>query len=221
MSILLGTYDVRVSNGKARFRFTISRKITVVVGDSGTGKTKLCQSIAEFNSGAKGVQISCSVKCVALTYSRINWEEIITNTENAIFFIDESCVWIRSEDFASLVKWSDNYFVLFSREPLYELSYSVEEIYNIKTSNNISVFDRAYKFRPVQFVPECIVTEDGRSGYIYFTSIFNTATSKIFKANGKDNIINAIRDKKLDDKAILLVADGAAFGASIEKLQKF
>ena len=39
--LMKGRIEIRVSNNRARFRFTLERNITVVRGDSGTGKMTL------------------------------------------------------------------------------------------------------------------------------------------------------------------------------------
>lgn len=41
---------------------------------------------------------------------------------------------IKTEQFAKAVRESDNYFVLITRENLYNLPYSVEEIYGLHSS---------------------------------------------------------------------------------------
>lgn len=56
-------------------------------------------------------------------------------TEEAVFlFTDEGNSFVKTEKFAKAVRGSDNYFVLITRENLYNLPYSVEEIYGIRSS---------------------------------------------------------------------------------------
>lgn len=43
-----GTQHVEVSNRNAKFRFDLHRNITIVRGDSGTGKTTLYNMIADY-----------------------------------------------------------------------------------------------------------------------------------------------------------------------------
>ena len=44
---MTGSYEIVVSNVKVRYEFTIRRNITVVKGDSATGKTTLVEMIRE------------------------------------------------------------------------------------------------------------------------------------------------------------------------------
>ena len=57
-------------------------------------------------------------------------------------FIDEGYEEIRSAEFAGAVKNSDNYYVIFNRESLHDLPYSVDEIYEIKTSGKFHTFKK-------------------------------------------------------------------------------
>lgn len=42
-----GTYEIRVENRRMQYKFTVRRNITVIRGDSATGKTTLVLSVSE------------------------------------------------------------------------------------------------------------------------------------------------------------------------------
>ena len=130
-----GKIEIRVLNNRAKFRFTLERNITVVRGDSGTGKTTLYDMIAEHTrlGDASGVQVSAPCPCVALT--DMDWKNQLNHTQSSVVFIDEGADYLASRDFAAAIQKTDNYYVIFNRENLHELPYSVEEIYKIRTSN--------------------------------------------------------------------------------------
>ena len=67
------------------------------------------------------------------------------NGSGTIFFIDEENAFIHTEEFAASVKNSDNYYVLVTRENLYNLPYSVEEIYGIHCSGKYHDTRRMYQ----------------------------------------------------------------------------
>lgn len=85
-----------------------------------------------------------------------------------IFFIDEENTFLNTEEFAVSVRGSDNYFVLITRENLYNLPYSVEEIYGLHTSGKYhdtrKVYQQIYQIYPqtgsVPIKPERVITED-------------------------------------------------------------
>ena len=126
---------------------------------------------AENLGNSSGIEVSCDVPCRILEGS--NWKLILEHTENSIFFIDEENVFVHTIEFASCVKDSGNYFVLITRENLYGLPYSVEEIYGIhsagKYQNTRKIYQQMYqiysKFQNLPVHPDKIIVEDSNSGY--------------------------------------------------------
>ena len=61
-------HDILVQNKRdIQFKISINRKITVIRGDSATGKTTLFQMVSDANiSAGTGVNIACDVPVVAL-----------------------------------------------------------------------------------------------------------------------------------------------------------
>ena len=168
-----GKHRVIVQNNRLHYEFEIKRNITIIRGDSATGKTTLINMLrqAENLGNSSGIEVSCDVPCRILEGS--NWKLILEHTENSIFFIDEENVFVHTVEFASCVKDSGNYFVLITRENLYGLPYSVEEIYGIhpagKYQNTRKIYQQIYqiysKFQNLPVHPDKIIVEDSNSGY--------------------------------------------------------
>ena len=78
-----GRIDIRVSNNRARFRFNLERNITIVRGDSGTGKSTLYDMVAEYTRLGEdsGVQVSAPCPCVALT--DMDWRNQLRHTSGS------------------------------------------------------------------------------------------------------------------------------------------
>ncbi|MCR5837642.1 MAG: AAA family ATPase [Lachnospiraceae bacterium] len=135
-----GKVQIKIKNRKCQFEFEIERNITIVRGDSGTGKTTLFNMISEYTrlKEESGINLQCSKKCIALT--AIDWEHQLEQAKDSVVFIDEGDRFVSSKDFANIIRNSDNYYVLFVRENLHELPYSVNEIYEIHTSGKIHTF---------------------------------------------------------------------------------
>lgn len=223
-----GIQHIEVSNRDAKFKFDLHRNITVVQGDSGTGKTTLYDMIADYTrlKNESGVNISASKKCVALV--DLDWKNQLGNTTDSIVFIDEGAEYIKSKKFASMIKDSDNYYVLFTRENLHELPYSVEEIYEIKTSGKYHRLVKRFKCskghryaqagrrKKVKF--EVVVTEDSQSGYQFFENYF--AQKDIVCETSKSNaqIFRWLIENR--NRQTLVIADGAAFGSEINRILK-
>lgn len=222
---MTGKYEIIVKNRRIQYKFTIKRNITILKGDSATGKTTLIDMIEAYeqNKENSGVFINCEKECVVLT--SLNWELILNNIHNSIVFIDEGEPFIKSKDFARVVKSSDNYYVIVTRSSLFNLPYSVEEIYGIKntTSNKYQETKRIYStFYPIYdntkniTKPNLVIVEDSNAGYDFFSHICKSLNITCVSAKGKANIYNVI--KKANDENILVIADGAAFGSEIERV---
>ena len=69
---------------------------------------------------------------------------MLPNIHEQIIFIDKENKFVKSQEFASAVKASDNYFVIITREDLRNLPYSVDEIYGIHTSGKYHDLKRTY-----------------------------------------------------------------------------
>lgn len=71
---MIGAVRVSVKNSRNSYEFTLRRNITVLCGDSGTGKTTLYNMIDDYNLEGKqsGVSVSCNVPVIAL--GRWRWE---------------------------------------------------------------------------------------------------------------------------------------------------
>lgn len=64
-----GVHHIIVQNGSLKYEFDIKRNITILKGDSATGKTTLVEMIQEYliNGMDSGVNLSCDVTCRVLT----------------------------------------------------------------------------------------------------------------------------------------------------------
>ena len=224
-----GEHTIKVENNFVRYDFTIRRNITVVRGDSATGKTQLINMLLEYGdgSGDSGVSLVCDKPCYVLTDDR-NWQLILEHTQDTIIFIDEEHDFITTEAFASAVKNSDNYYVLGTRNRLPMLPYSVEEIYGIHVSGKYKSLRQTYNefYRiygqttpDVQIRPQRLITEDSNSGYDFFHAVAQPMQIPCSAAGGSSQIFTALKNLP-DDACTLIVADGAAFGPEMERVDK-
>ena len=215
-----GEFFISVSNSKVKYEFSIKRNITVIQGDSATGKTTLVDMIREFeqNGADSGINLSSKKKCRVLEGN--NWEENLSLMNDSIIFIDEGNRFVESADFAKAVKNSGNYYVIVTREGLDNLPYSIEEIYGIHTSGKYAdlkqVYHEFYRIYGNNNFNDCriekIITEDSNSGFDFFNAVCG---GKIIceSANGKSNIFKKLLQAK--NEAVLAIADGAAFGSQM------
>ena len=70
----------------------------------------------------------------------LSCEEIISRSEDTIFFIDEVCDCLHTGSFAKTIKGTSNYYVLISRKDYADLPYSVNAIYEFSTCDSTNYF---------------------------------------------------------------------------------
>ena len=224
MIILRGSYDVVVNSRRLQYKFTVRRNITIVRGQSATGKTTLVDMIRDCNENGidSGVTIRCERDCVVL--SGRNWQRDIAELENCIVFIDEGHNFVLSQDFAKAIRNSSNYYVIVTRERLENIPYSVDEIYGIRTSGKYAELKSAYHefYQLYENVPydgstsiREIATEDSNSGYQFFSEVAQSIGVKCNAAAGKSNVASVVMNSA---GPLLIVADGAAFGPEMERI---
>ena len=225
-----GTQPVRIANKRVSFKFELHSSVTIVKGDSGSGKTTLYELIASHTrlGDASGVTIQCAKPCVA--FVDLDWENQLSDTRDSIVFIDEGSSYIATEEFAAAVQKTDNYYVIFTREDLHNLPYSIDEIYRIKTSGKrYHTFVRLYKSNEqhvYSMVPrrkgpseyDTLLTEDSKAGFQFYESHFKDTDITCESAGNNSSVY-----KRLDGnqgESVFVVADGAAFGAEADRVLK-
>lgn len=216
-----GKYNIIIANNKVEFNLVVDRKVTIVKGDSGTGKTTFVEAVRaifESNGSNKGFKCNCMDKLVRLA-SDPSWANMLKQYNNKIIVSDEDNSVIDSIEFARAVKTSNNYFILISRSCRFRyLSYSVDNIYGFETKKKNSMFQTTlYELYYNQnlnhsVIPELVITEDSNSGKEMIESLLNC---KVQTGNGKDNIVKEVKNALKVYSTIYVVVDGAAFGNCI------
>lgn len=236
-----GTYDVLVEiDNVIKYNFSISRQITLIQGNSGTGKTLLHSLILEYLSKISGDRIHVYVNgedtniidtLSANDFSivedskpyddgskKLKWER---NVSGKIIILDEDYVYLNSIGFISALRYTDNYYVIFSRdtEVLEHMYNSIWDILkfedaNLKFINNTAskMYDEYYGV--INNYSE-VIHEDSTTG----EEICQKALDEIIKSSyGNINIVDVASE--YENTIILIVADGANFGNIMSKLKK-
>lgn len=183
-----GKYRIIVQNKRIRYDFTIRRNLTIIKGDSATGKTTLIDMIGEYdeNGADSGIDLQSDKECVLLQGKR--WKSDLANIKDSIVFIDEGNAFIFTDEFASAIKNTDNYYVIATREGIPSLPYSIEEIYGIRNSGKYGTLKRTYNeffhLYPAdaykqKLKPDIILTEDSNSGNQFFKAITEDSIIRI------------------------------------------
>lgn len=118
---MTGKHEVLVRNARVQYKFALERNITVLRGDSATGKTTLIDMIAanQTNGQDSGVFLQCDKTCTVLT--AMNWQLNLGQIKDSIVFIDEGDAFVKTREFARAAQGSDNYYVIATRASLFDL----------------------------------------------------------------------------------------------------
>lgn len=218
-----GKYKVRIQNSAVRFTFEIERNVNIIRGNSGTGKTTLIDMVVDYQAEGKasGVEVVCDKPCVAMSRLGQNWQNFLSGVSDSIVFIDEGERYVSSKAFAEFITKSDNYFVIATRNNLYNIPYSVDAVFEIKSSGKYGELRQTYNHfnkiylneinKNIRFTDnKSVITEDSKSGYEFFDAVSEIYGLDCRSCQGKSNIVSYLSE--FGKSKALVVADGAAFG---------
>ncbi len=139
-----GKHRIILQNKRIRYDFEITRNITIIRGDSATGKTTLVDMVRDYyeNGVESGVELQCDKTCTVL--GGRTWAQQLSTMQDSIVFIDEGNDFVMGDAFAATIKNTDNYYVIVTREGIASLPYSVDEIYGIRNSGKYGTLKRTY-----------------------------------------------------------------------------
>lgn len=196
-----GRYRIELYNATVHYCLLAERNITILQGNSATGKTELIRLLTEYNERkeSSGITLICDKTCSVLTSD--DWQYRMAGMRDRIIFIDEGNSFVRSKEFAEALRGSDNYFVIISRDDLYELPYSIHEIYGLRETsgekyrNAQHVYNEMYQLYTADswndVTADRVITEGSGSGFQFFQTAFPGMT---LSSDGKGNILRKLRE---------------------------
>ena len=131
-----GSYTIRIHNRRVTFTLEIERNLTILCGNSATGKTTLVNYVAYYEDlGLKsGVSIESPRPCITLRGSE--WQEKLQRNHGCFVFLDEGNSFIHSKDFAQAIQKTDHYYIIITRANLFQLPYSVHSILELRKTTS-------------------------------------------------------------------------------------
>lgn len=219
-----GKYTITVHDNLVSYSLELERKITVIKGESGIGKSHMYSLLTDLAKRGKKSGVKCNMTSSIVVLSVTSWEKAIADHDK-IIFADEMDIPFHDRDFQEAITHSNNYFVLITRSAhLYGIGYAISNIYTLTTEKSSGVDHHtklcelyAHKSKTVPLA-STVITEDSKSGYIMMCDIVGEDIH-VVSAGGKDNVYNYIK-KLYSDRAnpLCIFVDGAAFGARFSQV---
>lgn len=217
---MTGKYHIEISNRKLHYQLDIERKVTLIKGNSATGKTTLIKMLQGYlEQGAKsGIHLKNEQNVPITVFTPVTrWERDLPELRKHIIFIDESVDFLYSPGFQKIFLSSDNYLVIISRSGCFNhLPYAIESIYELRTKKqpdgHLTKMYHLYSESILVNPSDIIITEDSNAGKEMIGQIFNCTVDA---ANG--NIHAKLMQYLKKNTRLYIIVDGAAFGGFIAK----
>ena len=221
-----GIHRVVIQSAHLKYELEFSRNITVIQGDSASGKTTLVDMINAYYENPVDSGISLQSACPLRVLGGANWQEQLAMIRGSIVFIDEGNRFPGSADFARAIQGTDNYYVIITRESLDVLPYSVTEIYGIHSSGKFQSMEPVYHHLYRIYAAEQLhadnpadrwIVEDSNAGFDFYAAVAKEAQRTCVSAGGAARIFDLLQQVTQGENCIV-IADGAAFGSQMGKI---
>ena len=148
--------DISIKSKRLEYEFEIKEKVTFILGDSATGKTKMVSLINNLNNPSVKINVSNDFDLISISESEFSkfikhanrriqennyssLKEYWANKDNfpivnSVIVIDDEN-FVESNEFATFVNADKyNYYIIINRTQISKISYSVYEVYTLKTN---------------------------------------------------------------------------------------
>ena len=158
--------DISIKSKRLEYEFEIKEKVTFILGDSATGKTKMVSLINNLNNPSVKINVSNDFDLISISESEFSkfikhanrriqennyssLKEYWANKDNfpivnSVIVIDDEN-FVESNEFATFVNADKyNYYIIINRTQISKISYSVYEVYTLKTNGKSHWLERKY-----------------------------------------------------------------------------
>jgi len=125
----MGYVNIDVSSDFSTFHLEIDKRINFIRGDSGSGKTYLCDTLAD--SKRESSEVSVVVSGAVSDYDVLTDYRVVSNYTDAVLVFDEVEVSSEFADMIANLAVSNNlFFILITREA-YDISSDDTDIFSL------------------------------------------------------------------------------------------
>lgn len=222
---MCGNHYIKASNRYCKYFIELNRNVTILTGDSGTGKSSFYNLIREYriNHGTVNTTFESDITVRFGPDELEDFESIESDSKNRLFIFDEDLRYIYTEEFASIVNKSDNYYLIISRNPLPNIPYSYKSVLMFRTIKDKGYFEtQAEEIMSesiMKYPISQVLTEDSKSGRSVFKRVSTVTVRDVNgEPEGKTSLYSKAKSLLDDSQYCLVIADGAAIGSEFLKL---
>ena len=222
---MLGGFTVTIKGRKETYSLNVKKKITVIQGDSGSGKTRIISLLNQIKRDNTIGMIDSKYEVDTLPDWHIlqkimqvgsklaALKEVLLEYDykDKLLIVDEDYDGLYTHDFARFVNNVDCFFIIIARKPLHNLTYDMNEIYRLSKTRAVITLQQVYEENmSIDSDYDTVIVEDSNSGFDFYSRVFRNVIS----AKGKSNVANKMLESKTEHN--LIIIDSAAFGNEIE-----
>lgn len=203
---------LEIKGKRINYLLEIQDRITIIRGDSATGKTTMAKIISQQLRGINnGFEINTDFNLKEVLKNNIEYPDL---DPNSLYLLDEGSL-ETSNQFANFVNKSRSHFIIISRDRMPNIIYSFESIYEFYNDNGIIKLKHKYNDLNNQYVNKLklnkLITEDSNSGYQFYNKFKNI------------NVVSSKSNSKLsrmieNEDDIIVVFNSIAIGPYIENM---
>lgn len=203
---------IKVSSKLINYNLEFEDKVNIIRGDSATGKSTLVRFLD--NEESNHATIESNYELFHLTSKML--EKNIQLDDKTVYLMDESDG-VKNQIVIDTINKNKYKFILIIRDvELENLSYGIDQIYEIYNSGKYNLNRRIYNDNlnkeRLDLINlknlNTIITENSGSGYQFYNNYKNFKTNS---SNGNSNISNMIENNQI------IVVDSIAFGPYIKQ----
>lgn len=219
--------DIRIKGKRLSYEISLKDRLTILVGDSGTGKTTLVDMLLNEDDI---YNVSLSKKYNVAELLKSNYKALLNDAINGVeylFVIDDKDFMYTSE-FASLYgNVTNSLFIFICRtesdkfKKWNTIPFSANAIYKLEHKFGVNVLTPKFTYSYITNMIKdfVVITEDRKSGYQLACELFNT----VYHADSKDKLLQYIKENKelFINRNVLLFVDIPAIGFILSNVIKY
>ena len=204
-------------NHKFDYYLQLKRKVTIVQGDSGVGKS-LFVNLSEQSITDNSIHFDCNLRLSIL--SPTDWMSF--SGKNCVIPIDEYHPLLQSGDCLRFFEKTNCYFIVITRKLLAWFPCQPEDIYLMIKSHNKRTLIPAFNLKEENYQkPDLVVTEDGGAGYKFYKLLWSSLDFPVISSYGKENLVAVVDRQYRSKNSTLIIADRFGFGAVMGFMLKY